>query len=653
MADNVTVSNAPTSSNPDIPVRSVEKGGEQSQVVVIDYGGAGTEDLSVPDFATQATLQQIANSTASGAASTDILGVTSVGARTNQVELAFDTAFDTDVISNSATGGASATISNGHALYASGTSTTAQVSGVSVQTVKYRPGNEQYVYFTAAFTTPTSANRVQRIGLFDANNGFFIGYEGLTFGATKRSGGSDTQVAYASFNGDPLDGSASSNFKRAGTPEAIDFTKSNLFRSRWAWLGSAPVQYEVFSPDGSWVVFHTLRFPNLQLNPSIESPNLPITIQVTKTSADATNLILYTACVAGGTTTNLEKLTTALTDDTLAALNRSVIAGRSSTGGGTYYNVKVTPSGSLLTAIGDIGDVAGQETMANSLPVVIASDQSAVPITDNGGSITVDGTVAATQSGTWNINNISGTVSLPTGAATEATLSTLNTKVNNTGASAQQVQGNTAAGAALAGNVMPIASKELLSGLQKQPTLFETGGVVYQVALTPDASFNFVSYTASGEQYVFPASTNNTKANARYLTVDTSGHLYTKTQSLNTALTAINTTYDNVTTTATSANIDCSGYKEAAVSFTLTKANAPTDITFEVECSLDGTNYAKHTNGPLSSWVYDDTAVGASGISRCLVFPICYAFVRVFVLATGTTATNTFTIANANLYLRN
>lgn len=32
--------------------------------------------------------------------------------------------------------------------------------------------------------------------------------------------------------------------------------------------------------------------------------------------------------------------------------------------------------------------------------------------------------VAATQSGTWNINNISGTVSLPTGAATEATLST-------------------------------------------------------------------------------------------------------------------------------------------------------------------------------------------------------------------------------------
>lgn len=36
----------------------------------------------------------------------------------------------------------------------------------------------------------------------------------------------------------------------------------------------------------------------------------------------------------------------------------------------------------------------------------------------------VSGTVAATQSGTWNINNVSGTVSLPTGAATAANQST-------------------------------------------------------------------------------------------------------------------------------------------------------------------------------------------------------------------------------------
>lgn len=66
----------------------------------------------------------------------------------------------------------------------------------------------------------------------------------------------------------------------------------------------------------------------------------------------------------------------------------------------------------------------GQATMANSEPVVVASDQSAIPVTDNSGSLTVDnaGTFAvqAAQSGTWNVTNVSGTVSLPTGASTLA-----------------------------------------------------------------------------------------------------------------------------------------------------------------------------------------------------------------------------------------
>lgn len=135
----------------------------------------------------------------------------------------------------------------------------------------------------------------------------------------------------------------------------------------------------------------------------------------------------------------------------------------------------------------------GQKTMANSTPIAIASDQSSLPINDNGGSITVDGTVAvsgtvtvsgtvastqsgtwsvraqdgagnalasstsapagteqalivrnvpsgtqavsgtvaATQSGTWNITNVSGTVSLPTGASTSALQTTGNTSLSN------------------------------------------------------------------------------------------------------------------------------------------------------------------------------------------------------------------------------
>ena len=445
MADNVTVSNSPVSSNADIPVRSIDKGGEQIQVVAVDYGGAGAEDLTVPDFATETTLASINSQIASGITATvasDVLGTAVTGSRNNEVEISFFTAFNSDVITNTTASGGSATITGGHARYRTGANATGAAKGVSVYSCKYRPAHEQYVFFTAAFTTGVP-NSYQRIGLYDTNNGFFIGYEGTSFGVTLRSGASDTTTARASWNGDPLDGSAGSLFTRGGSPEAINLTYSNLYRIRFAWLGSASILFEVFSPDGAWVTFHTIKIPNSQLNPSIQNPELPITIDVAKTSG-ASDLSLYSACVAAGTTSDAYAIKETLNDYSLAKLTRSVITGETSAGGGGYVNVKVTPSGSLTIALGDIDGVSGQETMSNSLPVVIASDQSAVPISDDGGSITVDGTVAATQSGTWNVTDITGTISLPTGAATESTLSTLDGKVTacNTGSVTLASQAN-------------------------------------------------------------------------------------------------------------------------------------------------------------------------------------------------------------------
>ena len=450
MSDDVTVSNSPTSINPDIPVRTIDKSAKQTQVVAIDYGGAGAENLTVPDFATETTLNSIDGKVATEATlasinsqiiggitatlNSDVLGAAVTAVRNNEVEISFFDSFNTDIITNTTASGGSATIVGGHARYRTGTNATGTAKGVSVYSCKYRPAHEQYCFFTAAFTTGV-ADSYQRIGLYDTNNGFFIGYEGTSFGITLRTGASDTTVARASWNGDPLDGSAGSLFTRGGSPEAINLTYSNLYRIRFAWLGSASIYFEVFSPDGNWVTFHTIKIPNSQLDPSIQNPELPITIDVKKFSG-ATDLSLYTACVASGTTSADFPINETLNEYSLAKLTRSVITGATSAGGGGFVNVKVTPSGSLTIALGDIDGVSGQETMANSLPVVIASDQSAVPISDDGGSITVDGTVAATQSGTWNINNISGTVSLPTGAATESTLSTLNGKVTacNTGA---------------------------------------------------------------------------------------------------------------------------------------------------------------------------------------------------------------------------
>jgi len=57
---------------------------------------------------------------------------------------------------------------------------------------------------------------------------------------------------------------------------------------------------------------------------------------------------------------------------------------------------------------------SGQQTMANSLPVAIASNQTVIPVSDNSSSLTVDGTVAATQSGTWNVGTVTGVTTVST-----------------------------------------------------------------------------------------------------------------------------------------------------------------------------------------------------------------------------------------------
>ena len=98
----------------------------------------------------------------------------------------------------------------------------------------------------------------------------------------------------------------------------------------------------------------------------------------------------------------------------------------------SHLNDIETFSSAIATSSGEIS------TNTLSIDTKLTTTNSSLASIDSKltSPLTVTGTVAATQSGTWNINNISGTISLPTGAATEATLSSLNGKVVavNTGA---------------------------------------------------------------------------------------------------------------------------------------------------------------------------------------------------------------------------
>lgn len=197
-------------------------------------------------------------------------------------------------------GGGSSSQANGQFQIISGTAVTASAFAQSVQKARYQPGREIYAMFTSAFTAPTSASSNQRAGIYDVNNGFWVGYEGTTFGITKRNATVNTTVLQASFNVDTLLGTAGSLFTSGGVAVAIDPTKLNVYRIRFGWLGGAPIAFQVMSPDGNWVTFHRILAPNSSTTPSIQNPTLPITMEVNKTTADATSLIIYTSSWESG-----------------------------------------------------------------------------------------------------------------------------------------------------------------------------------------------------------------------------------------------------------------------------------------------------------------------------------------------------------------
>jgi hypothetical protein len=325
--------------------------------------------------------------------------------RYNQVEVDFSATAPgsiTDITVTNTNGGSSSN-SNGQAEFTSGTNTSGGVKAVSNITVDYRPNAETYASFTAIFTTGI-ANSYQRIGIYDTNNGFFLGYEGTSFGVTIRKNTTDTTIARASWNVDTLTGGATSKYTLNGTPITYDPTKDNLFRIRFGWLGAASVTFEIYSPDGVWVPFHIYKIANVATSPTINDPNLPITLDIQKSTAGAGVLIMNTACWGAGTTSGYNKITATLTDNTLAQLGRSVITGQTTGGGGGYVNVKVNPSGALVTAttldagtasIGVLGANSGVDI--GDVTINNAAGASAVNIQDGGNSITIDGSISNTS----------------------------------------------------------------------------------------------------------------------------------------------------------------------------------------------------------------------------------------------------------------
>jgi hypothetical protein len=229
-----------------------------------------------------------------------VFGDTIIGSKLDEVTISFQVGVSSYDTINAVTGGGAVTSVVPQAKIASGLAAAGTAQLQSIQSVRYRSGREGYSFFTCEFTTQAGgvlgiADSNQQIGLFDDQNGIYLGFTGINFCIATRKEGVDTIVTQSSFNRDKLDGTGMSGI-------TADFSKNNVFKISYGYLGAAIIVYEILRSDGVWTPFHVVEYPGSTTNTSISNPVLPVTCRVEKT-AGATNVIMMTSSWSAGTIT--------------------------------------------------------------------------------------------------------------------------------------------------------------------------------------------------------------------------------------------------------------------------------------------------------------------------------------------------------------
>jgi len=139
--------------------------------------------------------------------------------------------------------------------------------------MRYRPGQGNGIRFTALFTEGSTGTK-QLYGIGDANDGYFIGFNGARFGIMRKSFGVEHWTYQEDFNVDKLDGQANSEFKYFPS-------KGNVFDIQYQWLGYGAITFNIENPEtGLFIPFHRIQYSNAHTSPSTQFGSNPILIRV-------------------------------------------------------------------------------------------------------------------------------------------------------------------------------------------------------------------------------------------------------------------------------------------------------------------------------------------------------------------------------------
>lgn len=168
-------------------------------------------------------------------------------------------------------------LKDGNELYVQANSTADwEAFAESIDNVRYRPGHTGVFLFTAGFENGELEGWQTFVWPHDSDNGFRLGYNdsGDLVIQILKNGSVVHETKKDSWNG-----------MRQGFIDDIDFSKLQVFRLFYGYLGIAPISLEVIYPQtDEFYPLHTFRLQWTQTETHTDLPYLPIKAQAKNTS---------------------------------------------------------------------------------------------------------------------------------------------------------------------------------------------------------------------------------------------------------------------------------------------------------------------------------------------------------------------------------
>ena len=200
-----------------------------------------------------------------------LFGGLKVSSPTAQVSLTFDKPFDTsrDVI-NTTTGTGSLTSQHNRSLLRVKSGGVGTAECTSKRSLRYKTGTTVESYFTANFIGSPDIGDTMYIGIFDDEDGLFLGYNE-----------SDFVVGYRNIN---KDGGTEPDVTQVVDMSAYDLTKIHRFRIRFGYLGVGNISFEIM--DGTqWNLIHKFQTDAaLSDRTHIGTVSVPMSAKIVSTS---------------------------------------------------------------------------------------------------------------------------------------------------------------------------------------------------------------------------------------------------------------------------------------------------------------------------------------------------------------------------------